>query len=159
MNYYTGAIIEVKADNVSIGSVCGGGRYDNLTGVFGLPDVSGVGVSFGADRIYDVMTELGLFPEQVQSSADVLLINFGEFEAKFCLKVMEVLQNSGISAELYPDSVKLKKQMKYADLKSIGYVLLIGDKEMKSGQYTLKDMTSGVQVIGVLSDLIKRIKR
>lgn len=159
LNYYTGAIIEVKADNVNIGSVCGGGRYDNLTGVFGLSDVSGVGVSFGADRIYDVMSELGLFPEQVQSSADVLLINFGESEAKFSLQVMEVLQNSGISAELYPDSAKLKKQMKYANLKSIGFVLLIGDEEMKSGQYTLKNMTSGEQVTGVLSDLIIRIKR
>lgn len=159
LNYYTGAIIEVKADNVNIGSVCGGGRYDNLTGVFGLSDVSGVGVSFGADRIYDVMSELGLFPEQVQSSADVLLINFGESEAKFCLQVMEVLQNSGISAELYPDSAKLKKQMKYANLKSIGFVLLIGDEEMKSGQYTLKNMTSGEQVTEALSDLISRIKR
>lgn len=159
LNYYTGAIIEVKAIGVNIGSVCGGGRYDNLTGVFGLPDVSGVGVSFGADRIYDVMSELDLFPKQVQSLSDVLLINFGENEAKFCLKVMEVLQSKGISAELYPDSVKLKKQMKYADQKAVSYVMLIGEEEIKSGQYTLKEMGTGAQLTGMLSELIIRIKR
>jgi len=159
LNYYTGTIIEVLAKDVKIGSVCGGGRYDDLTGVFGLPDVSGVGVSFGADRIYDVLTELDLFPEQVQGSADVLLVNFGEEEAKFCLKVMEVIQNSGISAELYPEPAKLKKQMKYANQKSVRFVILIGEEEIKSGQYTLKDMITGGQMNGMLSELINRIKQ
>ncbi len=159
LNYYTGTIIEVLAKDVTIGSVCGGGRYDDLTGVFGLPDVSGVGVSFGADRIYDVLTELDLFPEQVQGSADVLLVNFGEQEAKFCLKIMEVIQNSGISAELYPNPAKLKKQMKYANQKSVRFVILIGEEEIKSGQYTLKDMITGDQMNGMLSELINRIKQ
>ncbi len=159
LNYYTGTIIEVLAKDVKIGSVCGGGRYDDLTGVFGLPDVSGVGVSFGADRIYDVLTELDLFPEQVQGSADVLLVNFGEEEAKFCLKVMEVIQNSGISAELYPEPAKLKKQMKYANQKSVRFVILIGEEEIKSGQFTLKDMITGGQMNGMLSELINRIKQ
>ena len=159
LNYYTGAIIEVLAKDVNIGSVCGGGRYDNLTGVFGLPGVSGVGVSFGADRIYDVLTELNIFPDQVQGSADVLLVNFGEQEAKFCLKVLKVMQNSGISAELYPDPAKLKKQMKYANQKSVRFVVLIGEEEIKSGQYTLKDMISGDQMNGMLSELINRIKQ
>jgi len=159
LNYYTGTIIEVLAKDVKIGSVCGGGRYDDLTGVFGLPDVSGVGVSFGADRIYDVLTELDLFPEQVRGSADVLLVNFGEEEAKFCLKVMEVIQNSGISAELYPEPAKLKKQMKYANQKSVRFVILIGEEEIKSGQYTLKDMITGDQMNGMLSELINRIKQ
>lgn len=158
LNYYTGTIIEVKADDVQIGSVCGGGRYDNLTGVFGLPDVSGVGVSFGADRIYDVLTELNKFPDQMKGSAEVLLVNFGEKEAKFCLKVMEILQESDINAELYPEPAKMKKQMKYANLKSAGFVLLIGEEEIKSGMYTLKDMASGDQIKGQLSELIDRIK-
>ena len=143
LNYYTGAIIEVKAKGVSIGSVCGGGRYDNLTGVFGLPDVSGVGVSFGADRIYDVLNELNLFPEQVQNSTKVMLVNFGEKEAVYSLEVLQRLQESDIRAELYPDAVKMKKQMKYADQKSIQFVLLIGEQEMETGVLTLKDMNSG----------------
>lgn len=158
LNYYTGAIIEVKANDVKIGSVCGGGRYDNLTGVFGLPDVSGVGVSFGADRIYDVLSELKKFPEQGQGSADVMIVNFGEKEAHFCLKVAEVLQNAGISTELYPEPAKVKKQMKYANLNSINFVMLIGEEEIKSGLYTLKNMQTGDQVNGMLSDLIQRIK-
>jgi histidyl-tRNA synthetase len=158
LNYYTGAIIEVKANDVSIGSICGGGRYDNLTGIFGLPDVSGVGVSFGADRIYDVLNELGLFPDKLQSSTDVLLANFGEKEARFCLKVIEVLQDSGIRAELYPEAAKMKKQMKYADLKSVKFVLLIGEEEIKTGLFSLKLMKTGDQIKGKLSELIKRIK-
>jgi len=158
LNYYTGAIIEVKADNVNIGSVCGGGRYDDLTGIFGLPDVSGVGVSFGADRIYDVLNELQLFPDQVQHTTDVLLANFGEKESAFCLRVVEVLQESGISAELFPEPAKIKKQMKYADSKSVKYVMLIGDEEIKTGNYSLKNMKTGDQVKGKLSDLIQRIK-
>jgi len=158
LNYYTGAIIEVKADDVNIGSICGGGRYDNLTGIFGLPDVSGVGVSFGADRIYDVLNELGLFPDQIQSSTDVLLANFGEKEARFCLQLIEVLQESGIRSELYPEAAKMKKQMKYADLKAVKFVLLIGEEEIKTGLYSLKLMKTGDQIKGKLSDLIKRIK-
>ncbi|MCF6169464.1 MAG: histidine--tRNA ligase [Bacteroidales bacterium] len=145
LNYYTGAIIEVKAKKVGIGSVCGGGRYDNLTGVFGLPDVSGVGVSFGADRIYDVLNELDLFPEQVHKCTKVMLVNFGGKEAAFSLNILQQLQRSGIPAELYPDTVKMKKQMKYADQKAIRFVLLIGDEEMKTGVLTLKDMESGEQ--------------
>lgn len=158
LNYYTGIIIEVKANDVNIGSVCGGGRYDDLTGIFGLPDVSGVGVSFGADRIYDVLNELGLFPDQVQHSTDVLLANFGEKESAFCLRVVEVLQEAGVSAELYPEPAKIKKQMKYADSKSVKFVMLIGDEEIKSGDYSLKNMKTGDQVKGKLSDLIQRIK-
>ncbi len=158
LNYYTGAIIEVKADDVNIGSVCGGGRYDNLTGIFGLPEVSGVGVSFGADRIYDVLKELDLFPQQVQQSADVMLVNFGESEARFCLKLLEVLQESGIGAELYPEADKMKKQMRYANYKAINYVMLVGEEEIKSGLYSLKDMNSGDQTKGTFSDLINRIK-
>lgn len=158
LNYYTGAIIEVKANDVSIGSVCGGGRYDNLTDIFGLPDVSGVGVSFGADRIYDVLKELDLFPKQVQQFADVMLVNFGETEARFCLKLLEVLQESGIGAELYPGADKMKKQMRYANSKAVNYVMLVGEEEIKSGLYSLKDMNSGEQIKGNFSDLISRIK-
>ena len=145
LNYYTGAIIEVKAKDVSIGSICGGGRYDNLTGIFGLPGVSGVGVSFGADRIYDVMTELNLFPKEVATSSKVLLVNFGEKEAVHSLKVLNELQKNGISAELYPDNAKMKKQMKYADQKKIPFVILIGEKEMEEKKYTLKNMETGEQ--------------
>ncbi len=145
LNYYTGAIIEVKAQDVSIGSICGGGRYDNLTGIFGLPGVSGVGVSFGADRIYDVMTELNLFPKEVATSSKVLLVNFGENEAVHSLKVLNELQKNGISAELYPDNAKMKKQMKYADQKKIPFVILIGEKEMEEKKYTLKNMETGEQ--------------
>ncbi len=145
LNYYTGAIIEVKAADVQIGSICGGGRYDNLTGIFGLPDVSGVGVSFGADRIYDVLTELKLFPEDTASLTKVLLVNFGEKEEIFSLGVLEKLQRADIPAELYPEPAKMKKQMKYADQKQIPYVLLIGEEEMNSGRLTLKNMVSGEQ--------------
>ena len=158
LNYYTGAIIEVKAKNVEIGSVCGGGRYDDLTGIFGLPGVSGVGVSFGADRIYDVLEELKLFPEHQKGKTQVMLANFGKKESEFALRVLEVLQNSDISAELYPDAVRMKKQMQYADRKGVHYVMLIGEEEMKSGHYTLKDMETGEQTKNVLSELIKLIK-
>lgn len=158
LNYYTGAIIEVKAKIVDIGSVCGGGRYDNLTGIFGLPDVSGVGISFGADRIYDVLNELNLFPEQVLRSSEVLLVNFGEIEGKFALTILQQLQEKEIKAELFPDAVKLKKQMRYADQKGIRFVILIGEEEMKSGQYTLKDMKTGDQSKQSLSEIISLIK-
>lgn len=159
LNYYTGAIIEVIADDVEIGSICGGGRYDDLTGIFGLPDTSGVGISFGADRIYDVMKEKQLFNEQMQSTTQVMLVNFGEAEAKFALSVLSEIQKSGISAELYPDSAKMKKQMKYADKKSIPFVLLIGDEEIKSGSYTLKNMNTGEQQKVILSELITILKQ
>jgi len=158
LNYYTGAIIEVKAKDVNIGSICGGGRYDNLTGIFGLPDVSGVGVSFGADRIYDVMSELELFPKELETSVKVLLVNFGEKESVHSLKVLSEIQKAGISAELYPDTAKMKKQMKYADQKHIPYVVLIGEKEMETGEYTLKNMESGEQFVLSLDQLIEKIK-
>ncbi len=158
LNYYTGAIIEVKAKDVSIGSICGGGRYDNLTGIFGLPDVSGVGVSFGADRIYDVMNELNLFPKEVETSSKVLFVNFGEKEALHSLKVLSELQKKGISAELFPDSVKMKKQMKYANQKNIPFVILIGEKEMETEKYTMKNMDTGEQSVLSLEEIIKEIK-
>ena len=158
LNYYTGAIIEVVAKDVKIGSICGGGRYDNLTGIFGLPDVSGVGISFGADRVYDVMNELSLFPDSALSSTKVLLVNFGKEESKHCLKVLSELRNNGISAELFPDTAKMKKQMKYADQKAIPFVLLIGEEEMKSETYTLKDMNSGDQQKLHLPALIEHLR-
>jgi histidyl-tRNA synthetase len=158
LNYYTGSIIEVKASDVEIGSICGGGRYDNLTGVFGLAGTSGVGVSFGADRIYDVMNELDLFSGQLPSSTQLLLVNFGEKEARYSLKILEELQKKGIRAELYPDTAKMKKQMKYADQKGILYVLLIGEEEMNSGELTLKNMQTGEQIKAQLSKIIKLLK-
>ena len=158
LNYYTGAIIEVKAADVQIGSVCGGGRYDNLTGIFGLPDVSGVGVSFGADRIYDVLTELKLFPEDTASLTKVLLVNFGEKEEIFSLGVLEKLQQADIPAELYPEPAKMKKQMKYANQKQIPYVLLIGEEEMNTGKLTLKNMISGEQQKMEIEEIIKCLK-
>ena len=158
LNYYTGTIIEVIAKDVSIGSICGGGRYDNLTGVFGLPDVSGVGISFGADRIYDVMNELTVFPEEALNSTDVMLVNFGEKEAAYSLGILEQLQQTGIKAELYPDAAKMKKQMKYADQKKVGYVLLIGEEEMNTGIYTLKNMKTGEQTKGNLEEILTILK-
>ncbi len=157
LNYYTGAIIEVKADDVQIGSICGGGRYDNLTGIFGLPGVSGVGVSFGADRIYDVMQELNLFPAETATATRLLLVNFGEKEELHALKLLEMFQKNGISAELYPDSAKMKKQMKYADQKNIPFVLLAGEEEISTGVYTLKDMQNGTQEKMKPEDIVHRL--
>ncbi|MBN2614799.1 MAG: histidine--tRNA ligase [Bacteroidales bacterium] len=157
LNYYTGAIIEVKAADVQIGSICGGGRYDNLTGIFGMPGVSGVGVSFGADRIYDVLTELELYPETTGSFSQVLITNFGETEEPFALEVLRKLQHAGIAAELYPDPVKLKKQMKFANDKGIPFVLLIGEEERVSEQPTLKNMQTGEQTRTTVDELIRRI--
>jgi histidyl-tRNA synthetase len=122
LNYYTGTIIEVKAAEASIGSICGGGRYDNLTGIFGLPGVSGVGISFGADRIYDVMMQLNLFGDAVMVSTEVLVLNFGGQESAYALKIAELLRNKGIRSEIYPDAVKLRKQMSYADARKIPYI-------------------------------------
>ncbi|MCG8698021.1 MAG: ATP phosphoribosyltransferase regulatory subunit, partial [Bacteroidales bacterium] len=158
LNYYTGAIIEVKANDVSIGSVCGGGRYDDLTGIFGLKDVSGVGISFGADRIYDVMTQLELFPEDVTDAGKALFINFGEKEQGYCLKALSALRKEGIKAEIYPDIVKLKKQMTYANARNIPYVILAGDQEIESNTYTLKDMKTGEQEKLCLEDLMEKLR-
>jgi histidyl-tRNA synthetase len=145
LNYYTGTIFEVKAKEVGIGSICGGGRYDDLTGVFGLPGVSGVGISFGADRIYDVLLALNRFPEHDISKTQVLLVNFGDKEEKFCLLLAARLRESGISTEIYPEQGKLKKQMKYADQKQVPYVVLAGETEIASGRVTVKNMKTGDQ--------------
>ncbi len=158
LNYYTGAIIEVVAKDVSIGSICGGGRYDDLTGIFGLSDISGVGISFGADRVYDVMNESGLFPEESSVTSKVMFVNFGKEEEKLCMKLIKEIRAAGISAELYPDQAKMKKQMKYADQKSIPAVVLIGEEEMKSGLYTLKDMNTGEQQKVDLDKLISLLR-
>ncbi len=159
LNYYTGAIIEVATDDMKIGSICGGGRYDDLTGIFGLPDVSGVGISFGADRIYDVMNELDLFPKEGLQTSQAMLVNFGSEEEKYCLKILKEIRDKGISAELYPDSAKMKKQMKYADQKSIPFVILIGVEEMESGLFTLKNMSTGEQQKVDMDQLIKILKK
>ncbi|RPH31734.1 MAG: histidine--tRNA ligase [Bacteroidales bacterium] len=153
LNYYTGAIFEVKAKDVEIGSICGGGRYDDLTGVFGLKDMSGVGVSFGADRIYDVMLQLNLFPEKLMSSTKVMFTNFGRYEATYCLKAIRMLRENGISAELYPDATKLKKQFDYANKRSIQYVVIAGESEMQNRQFSVKNMTSGEQETIAFSNL------
>jgi len=145
LNYYTGAIFEVKALDVEIGSITGGGRYDNLTGIFGLPGLSGVGISFGADRIFDVLNQLDLYPKDAMTSTKILFVNFGEKEADFCLKVLQQVRMAGISAEIYPDNVKMKKQMSYANAKHIPYVALVGESEMAENKVTLKDMESGEQ--------------
>ena len=145
LNYYTGTIIEVKAADVPMGSICGGGRYDDLTGIFGLKGVSGVGISFGADRIYDVMNELNLFPEIIGSTTKVLFVNFGPAEEKYCLPRLSELHEAGIPAEIFPDAAKIKKQLDYANRKNIPYVVLVGENEMKEGKLTLKDMKTGEQ--------------
>jgi histidyl-tRNA synthetase len=160
LNYYTGAIIEVKANTPSFtASICGGGRYDDLTGIFGLPNMSGVGISFGADRIYDVMNDLNLFPENNESKTQLLFINFGEKEAAHCLKLLVNVRANGINAELYPDNAKTGKQMNYANDKKIPFVALIGSNEMAEGKITLKNMESGEQNIIAESDLISILKK
>jgi histidyl-tRNA synthetase len=153
LNYYTGAIFEVKAADVSIGSICGGGRYDNLTGVFGLEGVSGVGVSFGADRIYDVMSQLGLFGSIKAASTEALIVNFGADELGYIIKIATELRNAGIRIEVYPDAVKLKKQMSYADSRKIPYIILAGEEEMQNQTVSLKDMSSGEQQKLAFSEL------
>jgi histidyl-tRNA synthetase len=147
LNYYTGAIIEVKALDVQMGSISGGGRYDDLTGIFGLPEVSGVGISFGADRIYDVLNELKLFPVATEQGTKVLLVNFGGQEEIVSLKFLQQLQKAGISAEMFPEASKMKKQFSYADSKSIPYTVIIGSDEAASGKYQLKNMHTGEQMI------------
>jgi histidyl-tRNA synthetase len=145
LNYYTGTIFEVNACDIKIGSICGGGRYDDLTGIFGLPDVPGVGVSFGADRIYDVMSELNLFPVETASMTKVLLVNFGEQEQDYCLKLLVRLRDADINSEMYPEPSKIKKQLIYANNKNIPFVMMIGENEMKSGTITVKNMETGQQ--------------
>ena len=159
LNYYTGSIFEVSAPKgVHMGSIGGGGRYDDLTGIFGLNDVSGVGISFGLDRIYLVLEELNLFPDAVTKTVDVLFINFGDNEALFSLKAIKELRKQGIHAELYPDAAKMKKQMNYANKRNIPFVVLVGEQEMNSSSYTLKNMVSGDQEAVNISSLIKTIK-
>jgi histidyl-tRNA synthetase len=158
LNYYTGAIIEVKANDVAMGSICGGGRYDDLTGIFGLEGVSGVGISFGADRIYDVMLETGLFPDNLNTFTKVLILNFGDQEKEYCLAVVPQLRAAGISVELYPDPAKIKKQMQYADKNQIPFVVIAGKDEIETGMLSLKNMKSGEQNAYKLNDLIKHLK-
>lgn len=155
LDYYTGAIFEVTHPEFN-SSICGGGRYDDLTGVFGLKDMSGVGISFGADRIYDLMLDKGLFPAHTADSTDLLFINFGEKEAAYILKTLTGLREAGINVELYPDSAKMKKQMKYANDKNIAFVALVGEKEMEENSVTIKNMESGEQ-LSVALDEIKNI--
>ena len=158
LNYYTGAIFEVKAKGVEMGSICGGGRYDDLTGIFGLPGVSGVGISFGADRIYDVMTELNLFPEGAAGITQVLFANFGVSEELFCMKMLREIRSAGIRAEMYPENVKMKKQFKYADDKKIPWVAVVGTDEMEKGIVSLKNMQSGDQYQLNVNELIELVK-
>lgn len=158
LNYYTGTIIEVKAKDVEIGSITGGGRYDNLTGVFGVDGLSGVGISFGADRIYDVLNQLELYPEKITDAVDVLFINFGEKEARESLRLMKELRAAGVSCELYPESVKMKKQMAYANEAGVPYVAIIGDSELAERTVTVKDMSAGEQSTVSMSDLAEWLK-
>lgn len=145
LNYYTGAIFEVKALDVQMGSITGGGRYDNLTGIFGMPDVSGVGISFGADRIYDVLTELNLYPESMMDSTQVLFVTFGDAELRYALKWAKTLRENGVRVEVYPEPAKMKKQMGYADAKHIPYVAIVGGNEMETNTVMLKNMATGEQ--------------
>lgn len=159
LNYYTGAIFEVKALDVQIGSISGGGRYDNLTGVFGMSGMSGVGISFGADRIYDVLNQLDLYPKEAVNSTQLLFVNFGSNEAAYCLPVLMQVRNAGISAEIYPDSAKMKKQMSYANDKQIPFVAIVGENEMNQGKLTLKNMGSGEQQLVTPEELLEVIQK
>ncbi len=158
LNYYTGCIFEVKALDVEIGSITGGGRYDNLTGIFGLPGLSGVGISFGADRIYDVLNQLELYPATTAASVDLLFINFGEAEAAHCLKLARATREAGIATEVFPDAAKMKKQMNYANARQIPFVALVGESEMEQNLIALKNMTTGDQQQVSLEQLIQLIQ-
>ena len=158
LNYYTGAIFEVKALDAQIGSITGGGRYDNLTGIFGLPGVSGVGISFGADRIYDVLTELDLFPKELQSATQVLFATFGADELRYALRWAKALREAGITTEVYPEPTKMKKQMGYADAKQIPFVAIVGGDEMAQNKVMLKNMSSGEQKLVEFGELVKELK-
>ena len=158
LNYYTGAIFEVKALDVQIGSISGGGRYDNLTGVFGMSGMSGVGISFGADRIYDVLNQLDLYPKEAVNATQLLFVNFGDKEAAYCLPVLSAARDAGIRAEIYPDSAKMKKQMSYANDKNIPFVAIVGENEMNEGKLTLKNMTTGEQSLVTPEELLAAIQ-
>ena len=158
LNYYTGAIFEVKALDVEIGSISGGGRYDNLTGVFGMPGVSGVGISFGADRIYDVLNQLDLYPREAVNSTKLLFVNFGEAEAAFSMQVLMQARKAGINAELFPECTKMKKQMVYANAKQVPFVAIVGESELQEQKLTLKDMNSGEQKLVTPSELVEIVQ-
>ena len=158
LNYYTGAIFEVKALDVQIGSISGGGRYDNLTGVFGMPGVSGVGISFGADRIFDVLNQLDLYPKDAVNGTRLLFVNFGQAEAAYCLPVLAKVRAAGVRAEIYPDSTKMKKQMSYANAKNIPFVAIAGETEMNEGKLTLKNMLTGEQHAVTADELLAMMK-
>lgn len=158
LNYYTGAIFEVKALDTPMGSITGGGRYDNLTGIFGMPGLSGVGISFGADRIYDVLNALDLYPKETITGTQLLFINFGENETAYCLPVVSKARNAGIRTEMFPDKSKMKKQMNYANAKGIPFVVLAGENEIEAGKFTLKNMTSGEQKLVTADELIAIVK-
>ena len=157
LNYYTGAIFEVKALDTPMGSISGGGRYDNLTGIFGMPGLSGVGISFGVDRIYDVLDALNLYPQDSLQTSRVLFINFGQAETAYCLPIIAQVRQAGIRAELFPDSAKMKKQMAYANAKHIPFVVLAGESEMDEGKVTLKNMDTGEQTLLTPEELIKSL--
>jgi histidyl-tRNA synthetase (EC 6.1.1.21) len=159
LNYYTGAIFEVKALDTPMGSITGGGRYDNLTGIFGLPGLSGVGISFGADRIYDVLNALDLYPKEAVGTTQLLFINFGDRETAYCLPIVAQARKAGIRSEVYPDATKMKKQMSYANAKGIGFVALAGDQEIADGKITLKNMVTGEQKLVTAQELIAEIKQ
>ena len=158
LNYYTGAIFEVKALDTPMGSITCGGRYDNLTGIFGMPGLSGVGISFGADRIYDVLDALDLYPKEAVASTQLLFINFGERETAYCLPIVGEARKAGIRTEMYPDKAKMKKQMGYANAKGIGFVALAGDNEMAEGKVTLKNMATGAQKLVSVAELIQEVR-
>lgn len=157
LNYYTGAIFEVKALDTPMGSITGGGRYDNLTGIFGMPGLSGVGISFGADRIYDVLNALDLYPKEATTATQLLFINFGEKETAYCLPLAAAARKAGIRTEVYPDKAKMKKQMSYANAKGIAYVALAGDDEIAQGKVTLKNMTTGEQKLVTAEEMVQEI--
>lgn len=157
LNYYTGAIFEVKALDTPMGSITGGGRYDNLTGIFGMPGLSGVGISFGADRIYDVLNALDLYPKEAVNGTKVLFINFGEKETAYCFPIVNQLRKAGVSTEIYPDAVKMKKQMSYANAKQVPFVVLVGEDEMAAAKVTLKNMETGEQSLVDVRELVERV--
>ncbi len=158
LNYYTGAIFEVKALDVEMGSITGGGRYDNLTGIFGMPGLSGVGISFGADRIFDVLNQLDLYPKEAVGTTQLLFVNFGDAEADFCLRALQQVRAAGVCAEIYPDRAKMKKQMSYANAKSIPFVAIVGEAEMAENKINLKNMETGEQQLVAIDELVSLLK-
>ena len=158
LNYYTGAIFEVKALDVQIGSITGGGRYDNLTGVFGMAGVSGVGISFGADRIFDVLNQLELYPKEAVNGTELMFVNFGDKEAAFSMSMLAKVRAAGIRAEIFPDAAKMKKQMSIADADKVPYVAFVGEQEMADGNIMVKDMATGEQRKYTVAELIEKLK-